>query len=715
MGGSYRALVLIAGAMILVGLLGTAISGLSSYLYTRLSGPILFALREDLYAHLQRLAPDFYARRHTGDVLSRLDGDVAEIQRFAVDGLFSSISNLLGLLGAVTLMVALSGQLASVLIVLIPIEGLFLRVMRRGVERCARRARERSADLSSFLVETLPAMKFIQAVAAEAREAQRLHGLGERCLSGLLRLQVVQFATSAVPGTLTSWSRAGVFLLGGYWVIEGNWPLGSLIAFSTYLSMATGPVQGLLGLYVAAQRARVSLERVMELRRAAPSGSVPDHPRALPLPLRGEIRLERVTFVYPERQQPVLAGASAVIPAGRKVALSGPSGAGKTTLIDLVLRYHDPQEGRILLDGTDLRELDPAELRRHIAVVSQDIVLFRGSIASNIRYARPEATDEQVADAAARARLAELAATLPQGLDTPVGERGARLSGGSSSAWRSRALLQDPAILILDEATSAVDEATEAEVIAEQAPTAAFLMAQVFTDRWATSAAQMAAAIDWLVEQQAQVINLSLGLRQDRSVLRLACERATRERIVVCAASPARGDPTYPGVLRMTGDARCQAYQFSCLGTRHADFAGCVHAPGAGIAGASVGCAHMTGHLAGGFLVEARGRSAPAAGATRWRGMESVCLAQTWQGPVLSARSAVDPLSGNGIFQALSSAFLAPAVVNTLLRAPGQAALAKRFYQERLDHLFLRFARIGRDFGWSISDSLEVSSACAAR
>jgi ATP-binding cassette subfamily B protein len=327
--------------------------------------------------------------------------------------------------------------------------------------------RERSADLSSFLIETLPAMKFIQAVAAETREARRLHGLGERYLADLLRLQLVQLTTSAVPGTLTSWSRAGIFLLGGYWVIEGSWLLGSLIAFSTYLGMATGPVQGLLGLYVAVQRTRVSLERVMELRREVPSVSVPTSPRALPAPLRGELRLERVTFVYPERQEPVLADASATIPAGRKVALSGPSGAGKTTLIDLILRHYDPQDGRILLDGIDLRELDPALLRRHVAVVSQDIVLFRGSLASNIRYARPEASDEQVADAAARAQLAELVAALPQGLDTPVGERGARLSGGQQQRVAiARALLQHPTILILDEATSAVDEATEAEVIA---------------------------------------------------------------------------------------------------------------------------------------------------------------------------------------------------------------------------------------------------------
>src|SRR5690606_26967644 len=240
-----------------------------------------------------------------------------------------------------------------------------------------RQLRERSADVSSFLVETLPAMKFIQAAGQQRRESQRLEGLGQGYMSQLLKLQVTEFFTHAVPGTLTSLSRAAAFIIGGYWVVQGSWQLGSLIAFSTYLGMAVGPVQSLLGLYVALQRMTVSLGRVMELRQEPVEVRQPQVPRAMPEG-RGELCLEDLHFAHEQRAEAVLRGVSATIPAGRKVAVSGASGAGKSTLIDLLQRFYDPDQGRILLDGADLRELDLFELRRRIAVVSQDIVLFRG-------------------------------------------------------------------------------------------------------------------------------------------------------------------------------------------------------------------------------------------------------------------------------------------------------------------------------------------------
>lgn len=460
---NFPMLVLIAGLMIVAGLLGTALSGINRYLHTRLSGRMLFALRDDLYRHLQTLSPSFYGQRRIGDLMSRLDGDVAEIQRFAVDSLFSAVSSVIGLVVAVAMLLTLSWKLSLLALVLIPLDVLWLRWMRRKVERDVRQLRERSADMSSFMVETLPVMKFIQSAGQQQREAQRLERLGQGYMSQLLRLQVTEFFTQAVPGTLTSLSRACAFLIGGYWVVQGTWQLGALIAFSTYLGMAVGPVQSLLGLYVAIQRMTVSLGRVMELRGEQPTVLTPDSPK--PMPSSGELRFDDVHFSHPGRST-TLRGIEARIPYGLKVALSGGSGVGKSTLIDLLQRHHDPQSGRVLLGEVDVRELDLFQLRRRIAVVSQDIVLFRGSLADNLAYAVPDASREAIAEVARLAQLDSLIASLPEGLDSPLGERGQQLSGGQKQRIAiARALLQDPLILVLDEATSAVDEATEREVI----------------------------------------------------------------------------------------------------------------------------------------------------------------------------------------------------------------------------------------------------------
>ncbi|MBM95800.1 MAG: ABC transporter ATP-binding protein [Oceanospirillaceae bacterium] len=461
----YSTLLTIALVMIGVGIGGTLLSGVNRYLHTKLSGTILFELRADVYRHLQTLSPNFFAERRTGDLLARMDGDIAEIQRFAVDSLFAAVSAVIGLIGALALMITLSWQLSLLVLILIPLEFFWLRWMRRKVEQQTRLTRERVTDLSSFLVETLPATKFIQSTGREQHEQQRLGQFSDRYLNQLLSLQVTEFVTQAVPSTLTSVTRAAAFLIGGWWVIQGQWQLGSLIAFSTYLGMATGPVNSLLGLYVAIQRMSVSLMRVAELRQAEPEVKPPQAPRTLETPVKGRVALQAVTFQYAERE-PVLNNTSVVFPAGQKIALSGASGVGKSTLIDLLMRFHDPQQGTVTLDGVDICDLALSELRQHIAVVSQDIVLFRGSLRDNLTYAAPNTSAAALERAVSDARLISLIEQMPDGLDSVIGERGQRLSGGQKQRIAiARALLQQPAVLVLDEATSAVDEATEQQVI----------------------------------------------------------------------------------------------------------------------------------------------------------------------------------------------------------------------------------------------------------
>ena len=324
--------------------------------------------------------------------------------------------------------------------------------------------RERSADIGSFLIETLQGVRTVVASNAQEREAERFGRHNDRFVRALMSMRWFTYLAGGLPGVLLQTGTAAVFLYGGYRVITEATTLGTFIAFMAYQMRLLFPVQALMGLYANLASARASLVRVHELW---------DTPLDV-VEAEGAERLERASgaLVLEDvrlgfgRGGEVLEGVSLEVPAGQVVALVGASGSGKSTIADLLSRQLDPDDGRVLLDGRDLRTLTLTDVRRNVAVVEQDPFIFHASIAENVRYAKPDATDLEVTGALAAAALDGLLASLPEGADTVVGERGRQLSAGERQRVAvARAFLADPAVLVLDEATGALDPASEAQLL----------------------------------------------------------------------------------------------------------------------------------------------------------------------------------------------------------------------------------------------------------
>jgi ATP-binding cassette subfamily B protein len=464
LGRDLTALARLVAAFAALGVLGFVLNTTSGLRYTRVSASILFDMRLALYAHLQRLSPRFYSRARLGDIVSRINSDIAEIQRIAAEAALAWVGNVLFLAGSLVMMVWLDWRLALLALAVMPPSLAALVTYRRRLERRVGDLRERSADIGSFLIETLPATPLVATSNAEARERARFARLNDAFVGAVMRMQRLTYFSGGLPGTILAAGSALVFLYGGSRVIDGSLTLGTFGAFLAYQMRVFAPAQALMGLYASLATARVSWRRVRELVDAPVEVVERADARALPV-ARGELSFDAVTLAT-DRGMRVLDGVSFTVHPGEVLALVGASGVGKTTIAQLAVRLLDPDGGAVLLDGHDLRALRLADVRRHVAMVEQTPTLFHATVAENLRYARPDAAADDVRQAAAAAGIARFIESLPHAYDTVVGERGQALSAGERQRLAlARAFLARPAVLVLDEPTSALDPASERDVI----------------------------------------------------------------------------------------------------------------------------------------------------------------------------------------------------------------------------------------------------------
>ena len=438
-------------------------AALRFYLVTWLGERVVADLRSVVYDRVIRMDPSFFEVTRTGEVLSRLTADTTLVQSIAGANLSITLRSAISIAGSLVMLGVTSVKLTGLILVLIPVTILPLVVLGRRVRRLSRASQDRIADTSGLADETLNSIQTVQAFTLEEQSSQRYGAAVEDSFRAAVRRTKVRSTLTAVAGMLIFGSITLVLWVGAHAVIRGEMTGGQLSQFLLYAVYVAVAAASLSEMWGEIQRAAGAMERLVELGEARPQIVAPPDPVPLPVTGRGEIRFDHVSFRYPSRPDArALDGFDLGIRPGETVALVGPSGAGKSTSFQLLLRFYDPESGRILIDGVDISRADPEAVRRRIGVVPQDTVLFAASARENIRYGRPGAGDAEVEAAARAAAAHDFLVALPQGYETFLGERGTRLSGGQRQRIAiARAILRDPPILLLDEATSALDAESE--------------------------------------------------------------------------------------------------------------------------------------------------------------------------------------------------------------------------------------------------------------